>query len=74
MPNEDEPTCSLLCEIERQEREERETNTINNSKIDEGNIRIKEIINFLRDQGYTSLDLLDELESLIAAKTQTVRN
>lgn len=49
-------------------------NTINNSKIDEGNIRIKEILNFLRNQGYTSLDLLDELESLIAAKTQTVRN
>jgi hypothetical protein len=33
--------------------------------------RIEEILNFLRNQGYTSLDLIDELELLIATNSKT---
>ncbi|MFP3728527.1 hypothetical protein U8V72_25425 [Priestia filamentosa] len=74
MPNEDEPTCSLICEEEREEREEREKrkkekmNT--NSKVNEKDKQIKEVLTFLRSHGYTTPDSLDELKLLINANSE----
>lgn len=70
MSNEDEPTCSLECEEKREEIKKRnKTNDVPTTKMEKEK-RIKEILTFLRNQGYTSLDLVDELESLIADKMQ----
>lgn len=71
MPNENEPTCSLECEEEREARERREKErTSKEAAAKEKENRIKEICTLLRNEENTSL--LDELESLLQNKTESM--